>query len=92
MKFFVCGLALAALSLAAVGAQEFSYSLGSPSPYGSPSSYGSQPSYAPAPSYSAPVYQAKPSYGPVKAGPAQSYSYPSPAPSHVPCATNLLLR
>lgn len=46
------------------------------------------PSYS-APSYSAPSYSAKPSYAPSYAGPATSYTYPSPAPP-VPCPTNLL--
>lgn len=76
------------------------------SSYGSAPSYvpaPSAPSYGPAPSsysppaptysapstYSAPTYTPK-AYGPVKAGPAISYTYPSQSPP-VPCPTNLVL-
>lgn len=86
MKFFLGLIPLAALCLIQeITAQEYNYQLGAPSPYGAPQGY------APAHSYSPPVYNAKPSYGPVKVGPAQSYTYPSPSPP-VPCPTNLLLR
>lgn len=51
------------------------------------SSYGA-PAPAVAP-YSTSSYAAKPSYGPVAAGQASSYTYPSPSPP-VQCPTNLL--
>lgn len=72
MKF----LAIFAAVISVVAGQWAQYELGS--------SYGSAPSYkAPsysAPTYSAPSYTAKPSYAPAYAGPATSYTYPSPAP------------
>lgn len=85
---------------AAAGSQSES-DIGGTQSYGSSSpSYAAPaaPSYA-APSYavsynalapsSTPSYVAKPSYGPVAAGPASSYTYPSPSPP-VQCPTNLL--
>lgn len=77
MKFVIVFAAV----IAAVAGQMSQYQLGSS--YGAAPSYSAPaykaPSYS-APSYSAPSYTAKPSYAPAYAGPATSYTYPSPAP------------
>jgi hypothetical protein len=72
MKFIVIFAAI----VAAVAGQWAEYQYGAMLG----SSYGSPASAYKAPSYSAPSYSAKPSYAPSYAGPATSYTYPSPAP------------
>lgn len=93
MKFFAVFAAVIAVVSGQWAQYELGSSYGSPAPSYSAPSYSapaykapsySAPSYS-APSYSAPAYHApsytaKPSYAPSYAGPATSYTYPSPAP------------